>query len=154
MKSIFLIFIAFILTSCSNPGYSIRIYVNKGAGATENDLKLIRNYLLMRPYDVVMVKEKDCWKVESYKINLNEKKFEGAEHRYISFAIEYYYNNEKDNEKKVLDKIEVRIGNSWEGRNPVLKAEIDKAANYIMNQLMQRFDSSYLSIDRRYTGPM
>jgi len=53
MKSIFLIFIAFILTSCSNPGYSIRIYVDKGAGATENDLKLIRNYLLMRPYDVV-----------------------------------------------------------------------------------------------------
>ena len=154
MKSTFLIFIAFILTSCSNPGYSIRIYVDKGAEATENDLKLIRNYLLMTSYDVVMVKERDCWKVESYKINLNGKKFEGAEHRYISFVVEYYYSNEKDNEKKALDKIEVRIGNGWEGRNPVLKAEIDKAANYITNKLMQRFNSSYISIERRYTGPM
>lgn len=154
MKSLSVIFIVFVLAGCSNPGYSTRIYIEKAAGATESDIKLIKNYLLKTPYDVVMIKEKGFWRVESYKINLDEKMFEHLDHKYIMFVVEYYYDKQTINGLKTLEKVEVRIGNSWEGKDPILKDRIDKITDYIVNQLSQRFESSKFSVTRRYTGPM
>ena len=154
MKSISVIFFVFIFTSCSNPGYSIRINIDQNAKATESDIKLITNYLIETDYENVMIKEKDFWKVESYKIYLNKDKFKKFEHNYINFAVEYYYEQEKTMNKKIIEKIEVRIGNSWEGRNPILKTEIDKIADCVVNQLRKRFDDSKISIERRFTGPV
>jgi hypothetical protein len=154
MKSIYVIFSFFIFISCSNPGYSIRINIDKNAKATENEIKLITNCLLKTDYESVMIKEKDFWKVESYKIILTKEKFTKLEHNYINFAVEYYYaQNNTMNETKIV-KIEVRIGNSWEGRNPILKTEIDKLADCVVNQLKKRFDDSKILIDRRFTGPV
>jgi hypothetical protein len=154
MKSLFFTCYAFIFISCSYPGYSIRINIDQDAKATENDIKLITNYLSETTHEVLLVKEKDFWKVESYRINLDEDKFKNVNHKYINFTVEYYYVKNKIFERKLIEKIEVRIGNSWEGRNPVLKNEIDRVADYIFNQLRERFDASKISIERRYTGPV
>lgn len=154
MKILFAIFFAFIIANCSNPGYSIRISVNKAVNASENDLKLITNYLRDKPYETLLIKEKSFWKVESYKIILNEEAFNQCKHRYINFVLEYYYDHENENKLRLLDKIEIRIGNSWEGKNPIIKKEIDKAADYVINQLNKSFDLSNIVIERRYTGPV
>ncbi len=154
MRSLLLVCYAFIFFSCSYPGYSIRINIDQDAKATENDIKLITNYLSKTAHEVLLIKEKDLWKVKSYKINLDEDKFKNVSHNYINFTVEYYYDQKKIIEDKIIEKIEVRIGNSWEGRNPVLKNEIDRIADYVFNQLKARFDASNISIERRYTGPV
>ena len=153
MKSIYVILSFFIFVSCSNPGYSIRINIDKNAKATENEIKLITNCLFKTDYENVMIKEKDFWKVESYKIFLTKDKFTKFEHNYINFVVEYYYAQNSTMNESTIVEIEVRIGNSWEGRNPILKTEIDKVADCVVSQLRKRFDDSKILIDRRYTGP-
>jgi hypothetical protein len=154
MKSILYVFFVFLFIGCSNPGYSVRINIDHNAKANESDIQQIQNCFLNTDHEVVMVKKKDFWKIESYKINLKSKRFEQLEHNYINFAVEYHYDQKKTSGKQIIKDIEVRIGNSWEGKNPILKKEIDKVADCVLNQLKGRIGDSYISIDRRYTGPI
>ena len=154
MKYALFIFSCLILISCSDPGYSVRININDNANATESDIKLLTEYLQQTKYDVVMIEGKDNWKIQSYKILLDVKDYDGIGHKYINFVVEYYYNELSKNKGKILKKIEVRIGNSWEGRNPILKKEIDIIADQIVKVLTKRFNKSNFSEKRKFVTPM
>jgi hypothetical protein len=142
------------LFACSNPGYSTRIYISSDARANENDINLITNIPKGKGADVILKKGRLNWKVESYRINLIEKRFDALERKYIYFVVEYYYNASLSKRDNTLEKIEVRIGNSRKGRNPILKLEIDKITDQVLSLLIKRFDKSYISIERKDVSPM
>lgn len=148
-------FVCFNIVSCSNkPGYRIQITIEKENMATEDDISLITDYLKLTTYDMIMNEGKDNWKVESYKIKLPEENFKHIEHQYIMFALEYYYDKQSTKDPKMLEKIILRFGNNWEGRNPILKNEIDRISDYIENKLSERFTDVNYSIEKRYVSPM
>jgi hypothetical protein len=154
IKSLIIIFALYILTSCSNPGYGTLIYLSEDTEVTENDIVIITSIPQQLSHEVVMVKEEPTFKVESYKINLDEKKFDVFDHKYIIFVVEYHYDKQTTSGRKNLNKVEVRIGNVWEGRTPILKEEIDKLTDQTINLLSKRFDNSAIKTKRRYTMPM
>ena len=154
MRYLYIIISCIIMISCSNPGYSVRFNINENAKATENDIDLLTNYLQQTKYDVVMIEGKDNWKIQSYKIRLDGEKYKGIEHKYINFVVEYYYSRLSNNEEKILKSVEVRIGNSWEGRNSILKKEIDVISDHIAKVLEKRFNKSNVSEKRKYVTPM
>ena len=140
--------------SSSSPGYSTRIYISSDARAAESDINLITNIPKGKGADVIFKKGELNWRVESYRINLNEKRFDALERKYIIFVVEYYYNDSLSKRDNFLEKIEVRIGNSREGRKRILKLEIDKITDQVLSLLIKRFDKSYITIERKYVSPM
>lgn len=152
-NSLFCFALFLIIIGCSNPGYSVRINIDQDAKATDSDIDLIKSCMLQTTHEAVLKKGRDSWKIESYNIILDKDKFKQFEHKYIKFAVEYYYDQKVVGEN-IINRIKVRIGNSWEGRNLALKNEIDKIADCVLEQLEGRFDASKISIERRYTSPV
>ena len=101
-----------------------------------------------------MDEEEDTTKIESYKIKLDDKKFNDIERRYIGLAVEYWCSGEGSNEHKSLCKMQVRIGNPWEGRKPVLKNEIDQITDNVLTNLLKKFSKSEVKVRRAYTSPI
>lgn len=153
MRYLYILIAICFFYGCSDPGYSARIHISSDARATEDDIKLITDILKQKTYQVIMTKNESNWKVESYKILLNEKRFNGLNRQYIMFVIEYYYSGTSSDLNKLLDKIEVRIGNSWEGRKPIVKEEIDQIVDYLLSFLIKRFGDSVISTEKGYVSP-
>lgn len=155
MKYFLIILAIFTLTGCSKPGYSTRINIRESAGATKADILLITSILQSKSYDTIMVKEEDWGGIESYKIKLDDKKFNKFERKYIGLAVEYYWcGKERTNEQNALCKIEVRIGNPWEGKTPVIKNEIDIITDLVVANLSDRFSKSEVKVRRAYSAPI
>jgi len=157
MKFINVIFIVLTLTSCSisKPGYVTRIQLNQDAEATEKDIELITSVLTSRSHETIKKNEKNHWKSENYRINLDDKKFANLENRYIGISIEYYYDRQNLNHNKnILEKIVVRVGNTKEGGVQSLKKEIDNLTDQIVFLLSNRFDNSLIVIQRKHVHPM
>jgi uncharacterized OsmC-like protein len=154
IKRILVIFLLIIFTGCANPGYSVRIHVDKNANATEKDIQLITGFLNSKNYDVVMIKEQKNWKVESYKINLDKRKFKHVDHKYINFVVEYTYDKNAASHQMTLEQINIRIGNVWDGRDPALKKEIDLVADDVIQRLKQNFNVNAFSSERLFVAPI
>jgi len=154
MKYFLIILVIFTLSGCSNPGYSTRIDISEKAGATKGDFFLITSILQSKSYDTLMDEEKGLHKIESYKIKLDEKKFSGIERKYIGLAVEYWCTEERTFEQNALCKIQVRIGNPWEGKKTVLKNEIDKITDLVVANLSERFSESKIKVRRAYSSPI
>jgi hypothetical protein len=155
---IFLVSLLLFLTSCygvnHGAGYRVRINIDKQAEPTINDLELITGYLDQKRYEVVKNKEENSWRVKSYKIFLNDKNHDNLKNKYIMLVTEYYIANQSNINPKMLEKIEISIGNTREGSNPLLKAKIDSAADFIINKLTNRFGVENISIERKVVTPM
>lgn len=155
MKLICALFLCVVLTACSNPGYSTRININKANGLNEDLIQgSIKTFLSNTQHDVVMIQEEKNWKIESYDIQLKEKKFWHLKHKYIGVAVEYWFEKSISENQRLLKKVQVRIGNSWEGKEPNLKNEIDKITDYFVSQLTHNLDKSNFSIQRKYVSPI
>ena len=154
MKYLLMFTIGIILCSCSDPGYSVRINIGEDAKATEEDLNSLTEYIHKKNHEVIVEEGNEQWNVKGYKIKLDDKRFDTFEHKYINFVIEYYFSEPLIEEKKLLKSVEVRIGNSWEGRKPILRKEIDTISNIVVNRLKQRFKKSDFTITRKFVTPM
>ena len=154
MKYFFIATLSLILYCCTDPGYSVRINIDENAKATEDDINSISEYIKKKKYEVVVEKGDDLWKVRSYKIILDDKRFDKFKHKYINFVIEYHISELSAEEKKALKTVEVRIGNNWEGRKPLLKEEIDTLSAIIVDQLTRRINKSDITVTRKFVTPM
>jgi hypothetical protein len=157
MKLLSLVLTLFLLTNCigiqKGAGYSVHINIDQHAKPTMEDIKLITDCLNKKEYEVVKTREDQLWKVESYKIFLKAINFDAIKHNYIILVVEYYFSESNKNSGE-LDKIDVRIGNTQEGSNPILKEEIDLVADSIEKKLSDRFGSKNFSIKRNIVTPM
>jgi hypothetical protein len=154
MKYFAIILAILTLTSCSKPGYSTRITISKDAGTTKSDINLITNILHSKSYNTIKIEEKATWKIASYKIILDDERFNALERRYIGLAVEYSCAGKNASQLKDRCEIEVRIGNHWEGKNPIVKEVIDKITDQVVANLLKKFSKSEISISRAYTSPM
>lgn len=152
--SFFSILLCFALLGCTKPGYSIRISIDKPGIANETDLELITNLLKTRSHKILMNEKEASWGVKSFKIVLPNEKFKHIEHQYINFVVEYFYDEPTQKETRPLKKIEVRVGNSWEGNDPILKNEIDLISADIEGILSERFGKSNYSVLKKRVSPM
>ena len=153
MRHFLAILVILLLYGCDKSGYSTRINLSENAGATKRDILLITNTFKSKPYDTVMTKEEGSWGIESYKIKLPDKKFNDLQRNYIGIAVEYWC-PENTASKKPTCKMEVRIGNPWEGKKPILKTEIDKITDLVVTNLSERLNMSEVKVQRAYTSPM
>lgn len=103
---------------------------------------------------MVKIQEEKLWKVESYKILLTDEKLAKLNYNYIRLVVEYYFSETNKDAPGVLEKIEIRIGNTREGSTPILQKEIDLLADSIEKTLTNRFGSSNFSIERKIVTPM
>jgi hypothetical protein len=158
VKVIIFIFSLLSVVSCSSPydniGYGVDIRIEKNAKPTVNDMKLVADYLAETAHEVVFIKDFEWGRIESYKILLDKKKFKGIKRKYIRFVLECPFAEQKIDNKRVLKYMEIRIGNVWEGRKPILKKEIDLVADNFMINLEKRFGKSNLSVNREFETPM
>ena len=151
MKYFIAILSVSLLLGCSEkPGYSTRINIEKDAGINKSDIYLITSVFKSRTFETSMKKEEGAWKIESYKIMLESNKFNAIKHRYIGVAIESWC----ELKQNAPCRIEVRILNAWEGRKPVVKAEIDKITDSIIENLSKKTSASQLKVQRKYASPM
>lgn len=158
MRILYSLFLLLFVSSCAGihhkAGYSVRIRIDQDAKPTLNDVTMITDYLDQTIYEIVKTKKQGAWAYESYRIKLNEEKFNILKRKYIGFGVEYYFADESGNEKKQLKKIVVGIANTWEGSVPILKTEIDFVADQIVDKLKKRFGESNFTVERKLVTPM
>ena len=70
------------------------------------------------------------------------------------FVVEYHIAEHSSGNDQLLEKIDIRIGNTWEGKTPVLKNEIDIIADQVVSRLEKRFGSANMSVKREFKTPM
>lgn len=155
MVKCFIVLAVLFLLGCSeNPGYGVRIYVEKNSGMSKRDIHFITDIMKLRSFETIMIKDDGLWSVASYKIMLEDERFNAFGRKYIGLVIESWCAPKVSSDEKSTCKVEVRIGNYWEGRNPTLKAEIDMVADQIINNLSNKFNKSELRVKRMYISPM
>lgn len=158
MRALFSFFLLIFLTSCAGihhkAGYRVRIHIDQDAKPTVNDVAMITDYLDQTTYETVKTKKQGAWVYESYRIRLNEEKFNMLKRRYIGLGVEYYFVEESANGENQLKKIVVGIANTWEGNVPILKTEIDFVADQIIDKLKKRFGESNFTVERKFVTPM
>jgi hypothetical protein len=144
-------FTLLLLLGCSDKlGYSSRINIEENANITQGDIHLITDILKSRTYEVAMIKEENTWKIETYKIMLEENKFNSIKYKNVGLAVESWCGITQD----TSCRIEIRIVNLREGRKKVVKSEIDKITDHIIKNLSKKVNKSLLNVQKQYVSPM